>query len=162
MVIISICQTGSSLAQSICFRKVEFYQHIINLSPLVLRTGSPKTVHVFSCLCDNTYKRSCPVSRLLPFPIQPACADFDCFVGFNHIPRQHATGVVGGPLVAQRWQPPASVGHQWPTRGVLSGLMSLFSTCRPYRERQKPANGTQCPTLSTDSQGSFTCIITQT
>ena len=28
--------------------------------------------------------------------------------------------------------------------------------------RQKPANGTRCPTLTTDSEGSFTCIITQT
>ena len=27
----------------------------------------------------------------------------------------------------------------------------LFSTCRPHRDRQKPANGTQCPTLTTDS-----------
>ena len=30
-------------------------------------------------------------------------------------------------------------------------LTSLFSTCRLYRDRQKPANGTQCPTLTTDS-----------
>ena len=28
---------------------------------------------------------------------------------------------------------------------------SLFSTCRLYRDRQKPANRTQCPTLMTDS-----------
>ena len=28
-----------------------------------------------------------------------------------HLPRQHATSVVGGPLVAQWWQPPAPVGH---------------------------------------------------
>ena len=28
-------------------------------------------------------------------------------------------------------------------------FMSLFSTCRPYRDRQKPANGTPCPTLTT-------------
>ena len=39
-------------------------------------------------------------------------------------------------------------------------LSSLFSTYRPYRHRQKPANGTQCLTLMTDDQGSFTCIIT--
>ena len=38
--------------------------------------------------------------------------------------------------------------------------MSLFSTWRLYRDRQKPANGTQCPTLVTDSYRSFTCIIT--
>ena len=30
-------------------------------------------------------------------------------------------------------------------------LMSLFSTSRLYRDRMKPANGTQCPTLMTDS-----------
>ena len=30
-------------------------------------------------------------------------------------------------------------------------LTSLFSTCRPYRDRQKPANGTRCPTLAIDS-----------
>ena len=30
-------------------------------------------------------------------------------------------------------------------------LTSLFSTCRPYRDRQKPTNVTQCPTLMTDS-----------
>ena len=39
-------------------------------------------------------------------------------------------------------------------------LTSLFSTCRPYMDRQKPANGTRCPTLKTDSLGSLTCIIT--
>ena len=41
-------------------------------------------------------------------------------------PRQHATGVVGGPLVAQQWQPPAPVCQQWPTRGVLSGRFCMF------------------------------------
>ena len=30
-------------------------------------------------------------------------------------------------------------------------LTSLFSKCRPYGDRQKPANGTRCPTLTTDS-----------
>ena len=30
-------------------------------------------------------------------------------------------------------------------------LTSLISTCRLYSIRQKPANGTQCPTLTTDS-----------
>ena len=28
---------------------------------------------------------------------------------------------------------------------------SLFSTCGLYSDRQKPANGTQCPTLTADS-----------
>ena len=68
---------------SACFRKVGFYQDAIYLFPPVLTTGSTKTVHVFSCLCDNTCKRSltichkirasCPVSRLLSVPIWPAC-----------------------------------------------------------------------------------------
>ena len=30
-------------------------------------------------------------------------------------------------------------------------LTSLFKVCRSYRDKQKPANGTQCPTLATDS-----------
>ena len=30
-------------------------------------------------------------------------------------------------------------------------LTSLFNACMSYRDRQKPANGTQCPTLMTDS-----------
>ena len=30
-------------------------------------------------------------------------------------------------------------------------LTSLFSTCGLYRDRQKPANGTRCPTLMTNS-----------
>ena len=64
---------GSSPPRSICFRKVDFYQHAIDLSPPVLMTGSPKAVYVLSCLCDNACKRSlaicrksrasCPVSR---------------------------------------------------------------------------------------------------
>ena len=33
-----------------CFRKVEFCQHAIDLSPPVLTTGSPKAVHVLSCV----------------------------------------------------------------------------------------------------------------
>ena len=33
----------------------------------------------------------------------------------------------------------------------LNHITALFSTCRPYRDRQRPANGTQCPTLTTDS-----------
>ena len=29
-------------------------------------------------------------------------------------------------------------------------ITSLFITCRPYRDRQNPANGTQCPNLTID------------
>ena len=78
MVSLSISQAGrpgSSLAQSVYFRKVEVCLNVINLSPPVPTTGSPKAVHVLSCLCDNACKRSpstcrksrisCPVSRLL-------------------------------------------------------------------------------------------------
>ena len=39
MVSVSICQAGrpgSSLSRSACFRKVEFYQNVMNLSPPVL------------------------------------------------------------------------------------------------------------------------------
>ena len=88
MVNFFVCQAGrpgSSPAQSICFRKVEFFQSVINLSPPVSTTGSPKPIHVLSCLCDTACKRSlvicrknwasCPVSRLLPVPIWPACAE---------------------------------------------------------------------------------------
>ena len=35
---------------------------------------------------------------------------------------------------------------------ILIISTSLFSTCRLYRDRQKPANGMQCPTFTTDSQ----------
>ena len=49
---------GSSPAQSICYRKVEIYQHVINSLPPVLTTGSTKAVHVHSCLRDNACKRS--------------------------------------------------------------------------------------------------------
>ena len=88
MVSISVSQAvhpGSSPAQSVCYRKVEFYQNVIDSSPPVLTTGSLKAVHVLSCLCDNACKRSlaicrksrasCPVSRLLSVPILPACAE---------------------------------------------------------------------------------------
>ena len=34
---------------------------------------------------------------------------------------------------------------------ILIILTSLFSTCRPYRDRQKPDNGTRCHTLKADS-----------
>ena len=87
VVSISVCQagcTGSSLARSACFRKVEFKQGAIDLFPPMLTTGSTKAFHVLSCLCDNACKRSlaichksralCPISRLLSVPIWPACA----------------------------------------------------------------------------------------
>ena len=47
MVSVSICQVGHpglSLAQAVCFKKVEFYQHVINLFLPVLTTGSPKAI----------------------------------------------------------------------------------------------------------------------
>ena len=52
MVSVSVCHA------SVYFRKMEIYQHAIDLSPPVLRTGSPKVVHVLSCLCDNACERS--------------------------------------------------------------------------------------------------------
>ena len=74
-----------SLPLSVCFRKVESYQHLIDFSPPVPTTGSPKAVHVLSCLFDNACKRSlaiccksrasCPVSRFLSVPIWPECAE---------------------------------------------------------------------------------------
>ena len=88
MVSVSVCKAGrpgSSPARSVCYRKVEIYQHVIKLSPPVLTTGLTKVVHVLPCLCDNASKRSlamcrkrrapCLVSRLLSVPIQPACAE---------------------------------------------------------------------------------------
>ena len=53
MVSISVCRAGrpgSSPVWSTCFRKVGFYQNVINLSPPVPMTGSPKATHL-SCLC---------------------------------------------------------------------------------------------------------------
>ena len=49
MVSVFICQAGrpgSSLAWFVCFRKVEIYQHVINLFSPVPTTGSTKAVHV--------------------------------------------------------------------------------------------------------------------
>ena len=46
---ISICQAchpGSSSARSVCFRRMEFYQNVINLSTPVPTTGSPKAIPV--------------------------------------------------------------------------------------------------------------------
>ena len=62
--------------------KVEFYQNVVDLSPPVPITGSPKAVHMLSCLCDNACKislaiynrirASCPFNRLL---FVPTCAE---------------------------------------------------------------------------------------
>ena len=49
MVSVSVCKLGrpgSIPARSVCFRNVEIYQHVINLFPPVLTTGSTKVVHV--------------------------------------------------------------------------------------------------------------------
>ena len=49
MVRVSVYQVGlpiSSPAKSICIRKVEIYQQVINLSAPVLTTGSTKAIHV--------------------------------------------------------------------------------------------------------------------
>ena len=85
MVSVFICHAGhpgSRPVRSVCFRKVKCYQNVINFSPPVLTT--PKAVHVLLCLCNNACKRSlaiclsrasCPVSRLLSVPIQPAYAE---------------------------------------------------------------------------------------
>ena len=82
MVSASVCQSGrpgSRPVQFACFRRVVCYQNVINLSPPVGKTGSPKTAPVLLCLCNNACKRSlaicrksralCPVSRLLSVPI---------------------------------------------------------------------------------------------
>ena len=87
MVSVFVCQAGrpgSSPVQSVYFRNVEFYQYVIDLSPSVPTTGSPKAAHVLSFSCDNVCKRplaicrksraSCPVNRLLSVPIWPAYA----------------------------------------------------------------------------------------
>ena len=76
-------QDRAQLHPFVFHRKVEIYQHVINLFPPVLTTGSTKVVNMLSCLCDNACKRSlavchqsresCPVSRLLSVPIWPAC-----------------------------------------------------------------------------------------
>ena len=53
MVSISVCQAGhpgSSLAQSACFRKEEFYQHVINC-PLHCR----RLVHQRPSMCNHVY-----------------------------------------------------------------------------------------------------------
>ena len=85
---VSVCQAsgpGSRPAWSTCLKKVEFYHSVIDSFPPVPTTGSPKAVHVLSCLCNYACKRSlaicrksrasCPVSTLLSVPIWPACAE---------------------------------------------------------------------------------------
>ena len=89
MVSISVCHPGLSLAQSICFRKVNFCQNVINLSSPVPPTGLyQRPCHVLSCLCDNAFIRSLAIchqnrasyliSRLMPVPIWLACAEQGC------------------------------------------------------------------------------------
>ena len=54
MVSVSVCEVGhpgSSLVRSACYRKVRFYQHVIDFSPPVLMTGSPKAVHMCYHVC---------------------------------------------------------------------------------------------------------------
>ena len=103
----SVCQMGrpgSNPVWSICFRKVEFYQHTIDLSHQCCRLVQQRPCYVLSCilvcdnackislaicLCNNACKRSlpicgksktsCPVGKLLSVPISctsiwPACA----------------------------------------------------------------------------------------
>ena len=78
MVSISVCHAGcqgSSRVRSVCFRKVEIYQHAIDLCRWLVQQ---RLCHVLSCLCDNAFKRSiavcrksrvsCPISRPLSVP----------------------------------------------------------------------------------------------
>ena len=87
-IMVSVCKAGRlglSPAQSVCYRNMEIYLHVINLFPPVLMTHSTKVVHVLSCLCDNSCKRSpaiccknrvlCNVARLLSVPISSTCAE---------------------------------------------------------------------------------------
>ena len=74
MVSVSACQaglSGSSPVRSACFRKVEFYKNVINLSPPVLTTGLPKAtcyrVYVITHLKIRSCRKSrasCPVKSL--------------------------------------------------------------------------------------------------
>ena len=60
-----VCQAdrpGSSPASSVCVRKMEFYQYVIDFSPPVA-TSSPKVLYVLSFLCDNACKRSLAICR---------------------------------------------------------------------------------------------------
>ena len=59
---------GSGPAQSICFRKVEFYQHVINFFHQCCWLVYQRPCHVLSCLCGNARKRTlaiCCKSRAL-------------------------------------------------------------------------------------------------
>ena len=55
---------GSLLARSACYKKVRFYQCVIDSLPPVPTTGSKKAVHVFLCLCNNACKRSLAICRV--------------------------------------------------------------------------------------------------
>ena len=78
MVSVSVCQSGhpgSSPVGSVCFKKVELYQHAIDLSHQCCWLVQQRLFHVLLCLCDDECKKSlaicrkcrasCPVSRLL-------------------------------------------------------------------------------------------------
>ena len=95
MVSVSVCQAGhpgSSLARSICFRKVEFYQHVIDLSPPVLTTGSTKAVHLLSCLCNNACKRSLAICRKIGHrvPLAGFCLSLYCLHVLNRHRRRQS------------------------------------------------------------------------
>ena len=76
-VILPVCNHPSCL--SVCFRKVELYQHAIDLSHQCLRLVQQRPCHVLPCLFENACERSlsicrksrtsCPVSRLLSVPM---------------------------------------------------------------------------------------------
>ena len=62
---VSVCQTGcpgASPVRSTCFRKAVCYQNVMNLSPLMPTTGSPKSVHVLLCLCHEPSSWQCFVA----------------------------------------------------------------------------------------------------
>ena len=80
----------SNPARYVCHRKVEIYQHVINLFLPVLMTGSTKVVHVLSCLCGDACKRPLAiyhksgafysVNRLLPEPCNYISAAIECIL----------------------------------------------------------------------------------
>ena len=98
---VSVCQArfpGSSPVQFVCFRKVEFHQHAIDLSHQCCRLVKQRLCPVLSCLCDNVCKRSlaicrksgasCPISSLLSaLPIWPARTERD--VNIIQIQKSH-------------------------------------------------------------------------
>ena len=57
MVSASVCQLAGQVRSRydsfVSERWNSQYQHVINLSPAVPTTGSPKTIHVLSSVCDS-------------------------------------------------------------------------------------------------------------